>query len=264
MYLGFESVDPLRGDYPALTAGEIGQLPERMRSLLAGRTPEDLNVILTWIDQHIEHAQLARLQSAAGESDQVASDDNGVFESGGTEVRALLWCLTRYTLDTWSWSEVFAVLSLALLNEAAEAEKLYSNKPYADPVHRRWYVLYNVSTWTTEAVEAGAFAEALSRGMPETSLPCPIPRATGARQRKRVSLRHQKAAHARHAPTRVAVREATQLYQSGQFETIAAAVRAYCRRNPNKVSHLDEGNRFRTLTQGVSRQCPGVLRQAAS
>lgn len=247
LIFGLDEVHPLEGEFPPITADEVSGLPERMRRILKDCSLEELDRLMFMVNEMLasdaalseDRAAIERMIEIeeAGESgEQVTSPPPG------SEARPLIVCMDHFELPTSEWSKAFAVFSLSLLNEAAQTENALA-ATLKDP-ETDWKLLYRITPWTTAAVEAGAYAEVIHRaGTSNTS-----------GDTRKISIQHQIAGKQRHAKTHRAIRDLKKRYINGDYPSLAAAVRDFCKAEPDKVSHLAPTNRERTLREGLSNQ----------
>ncbi len=249
--LGLEATDPLNGDYPQVTTAETIGLAPRMRGILQGRSRDDLDRMLTQVNIMLESPELQK----AIAHDFAIEHDLGNDEApeaparylSASEARPLLACLDIFE-PIESWAELFATFSLALLNEAVVTERQYSielTNEDSDSEHN-WRMLFNVTPWTSAALEAGAYAEALNVGSPFGTIQTkPVS--------SKISLHSQKGGIARHGPTHKAIRALRDFYLAGNHPSYAEATKRFCKAYPAVVKHLSDDNRHRTLKEGLSR-----------
>jgi len=151
-----------------------------------------------------------------------------------------------------SWTELFAVLALGLLEEAARS---FRGWPTTAPPS--WYptpVIENDPSIQAlvDPVDAYSFAcflaavEALAFAQAEVRLPQAV--------KKQISLNNQRANIARHAASRAIEEDFWRYYQNGTFRSVRAAAKQYCDEHPEIFEILKPTNAERTLTDFFSHR----------
>jgi hypothetical protein len=258
---GFANVDPLTGDYPSETATQAQEVSARMRWILRGKSRPELDELIFTVntllnDQRLADLAFSQLEIAARRYDegvQTHDDAEDTEFDFTSDVQSLLVAARVFDIDDLDWSHLFASLALALLDTAAAVERSYTQWAEVDGPLHRWRILFNVTTWTTDAHEAGAFAQALAWGKAQA-----LERSnshTGATELKaQLTRQNRLAAFQRHAPTQKAISALTAFHVAGRFDTYKACAWAFCEAHPDLVRHLAPTNRIRTLSEGLSRQ----------
>lgn len=261
----FQQVDPKIGEYPPVTS-KLGQgIVDRARRVLAARSREELNSLLSLVNFFLEHlnpkglltyeslvlrAQIVDAEASGSSLPAKTLDD---LPATDCEVSLLFWGLDQLELFSPSetqpptWSELFAVLALGLLDSAAEEEKYYSSWADKDEWIHEYRLLRHVGYWTQQGERAIAISETLVWADSRESKRRQDQAAAKTKQ-------SQLAAFKRHEKTEKAVLELTRFFQSGRFPSMRSAVAQFCEEKKSVVEHLAPSNRIRTLTEHLSRQ----------
>lgn len=264
MILGFSYFSPHSGEMPEFTARHQIGILERSRLLLRNRSPQEcqeivdiLNLILdqtTAEDIELVFANLEMLAEKFNEGETFDLGDEADFED---ESKLLCRATERYVLSDLSsmpdlaWHELFAALAISLLNVAADDElNLTRNSPEID-ASLELLILSRITHWIKDAERAVTYGKALNWGLQQATLRINSIEAaitTSVQDRARI------AAKKRHIPTYNATLALARFFQEGDFPSQIEAVRAFCNKHPELVSHLAPTNRHRTLREGLSKQ----------
>ena len=152
-----------------------------------------------------------------------------------------------------TWMELFAILSLGLIEKACDDEQYYGKWPH-DKLSTDWLHYYRIETqaamWLVEAMNAVSAAEGFKRQLAYGE-------QIQMQEKKKRSVRLSNAAIARHSKTNDAVIAIKELYLSEGFTNRRHAVSVFCTRYPDKVEHLKPLNRMRTLAERLGKDLRG-------
>lgn len=264
--LGFEHFDPLKGACPE-TFPEYGKdIIARSRKLISNRTASDISQIIGFINWLIEKSparedslkQLNLMITNVDTDEELSNNEVQILDRDfNTSTYALKAFQANISLplhDNISnllWSEIFAVLTLSLIEKAVDDEKYYANWNHdASPDWLyEWRILSHSSYWLIEAMDAIATAE----GFRNTEV-------QEIASKEKISTRNTMAAIQRHAKTNQAILDLTTFFNAGTFKSMRNSAQIFCEKYPDKVNHLAHYNRIRTLTEGLSAHLRGMRR----
>lgn len=223
----FDAFDPLEGKPPESVGGKFEGIARRARKILANRSREEIIIaadIISWLSECdlIRDRSLRELQRMAEglESDRAHGDAEGEnIADYGHEFGSLIYVMERMSLEGISdevsnltWPDLFAVLALGLIDDAAEWERSQRRPVEAeDTFYHMWHGPHAV-----EAMEALCMAEGLVR------------QANLQREKeKAVSSARQQAANKRHHKTNAIKREFIKFYHAATFRSRAEAAHLY-------------------------------------
>lgn len=281
MFYGFKNFHPLKGCPPKALNSHGADIVVRARELLHYRTLKEIQVgmdIVNWMfdEPVLRDESFRRLSELAKSIDtpdtniKKTSEKNTKLSANKStapieplsrndhsSVSDLLFCKTKFDLADYedfpnaTWHELFAVLALGVIEKACADEKYYGSWAHDEPFDwlHEWRIETHVSDWLIEAMDAIATAEGLA--MASTSA-IQIKENTLAVEKKKRSLKSKTANIQRHAKTNAALLELLELYRQGSFRSMNHAAQIYCERNEQKVEHLLDHNRIRTLREGLS------------
>lgn len=259
MILSFSHFHPLKG-LPPETEHFLGaDIVLRARAILAGWKTSEIRKALTIINWLIEQSpanklalkQLRKEAAAVSGKRRRKNSAAPLFRDFGTDIHALKLCMGEFDIEGCdglphaTWPELFAVLALALVNEAAECE-FHHSKPSTRKTssYLQAYLRFShVSPWLAYAASAAAMAEGLALGENATK-----------GKKKKLSLRKQAASIEQHEKTMQAVKALDNYYCSGGFKSLRDATMMFIEAHPKKVAHLALEGRFKTLSEGLSLQ----------
>lgn len=261
MILGFNVFHPFNGTNTDTLSQHCADIIVRARSLVAHRTEKEVDDILNLINwilaQQPTKAEADKRLDELFNQYEEDSEKLSLYKNINSiayEVKAFkaINPIPNYDgLSLISWCEIFAILSLSILDIAHEEEIHY--KSWAkDDVHDwlyEWRIHTHVSDWLMEAMDAVATAESYKN----------IEEFQGD-IKKIISSKNSTAAIMRHAKTNVAILEIATMFNSGKAKSMRNSVQIYCENNPEKVKHLAHYNRIRTLTDGLSNHLKGRRR----
>ena len=256
MILSFSHFHPLKG-LPPETEHFLGaDIVLRARAILSVRKLKEIREAIKIINWLIEQSpanglalkQLKKEAAASGKRKHAAMP---LFRDFGADVFSLKMCMGKFDISGHegfpraTWPELFAVLALALINEAADSE-LHHDKPSTGkklPYLHEYRKLSHVSPWLTYAAAAVATAEGMM-----------LCEASAKGKKKKLSLRSQADSIELHHKTILAVKALDNYYCSGNFKSLKNAARMFIEDHPEKVAHLAPARRIKTLSEGLSRQ----------
>jgi hypothetical protein len=225
----------------------FGSLVFRARELLHDRTPDQIRYALAAVNYILENRN----------NEPVTNSPFAPADSPFLALR-LHHCAAQYDIGEIpefpqaTWTELFAVLVLGLLEEAARSFRgwptvspadwtptpVIENNPsiqaLLDPVDAYSFACF------LAAVEALAFAHAQKR----------LPKEV----KKQISLNSRRGGIARHAKARAAEEAFWDYSQQKTFPSMREAARRFCKDYPEMVKGMRENNRIRTLTDYFSRR----------
>jgi len=225
----------------------FGSLVLRARELLHDRTPDQIRYALQTVNYILEDPY----------NEHVTNSPFAPTDSPFLAAR-LHRCAARYDIceipefPNATWTELFAVLTLGLLEEAARS---FRGWPTSAPPS--WYpspVVENDASIKalTDPVDAYSFAcflaavEALAFAHAQERLPKEV--------KKRISLTSRRGGIARNAKARAAEEAFWDYCQQKTFPSRREAARRFCDDHPEIVQVLREGNAVRTLTDYYRRR----------
>lgn len=268
MILGFKYFDPLRGILPTDFPEFAGDIVFRARALLIHRSEKEIFTGLQIVSWMIDKSP-ARDEAAFAElARRAAEDSHGMKETleryiANAPIRldidsatfALKACQAKFDITGdekspgASWAELFAILALGLIDQACkdEPEPIYGNGDFHESavgsnLSYEFRTESRIAYSLVDAMDAVATAEGIHRFESD---------ATDAKQK--IKIRNSSAAIQRHAQTNEALVALKDFYISGEHKSMRNAARLFCDEFLDKVKHLAEGNRVRTLSEGLSK-----------
>jgi hypothetical protein len=257
----FEHFHPLRGEAPEFMHHELNGIAFRARGFLVGRSVREVKYSLQTINW-----MLNRLQGTVSERlDRIAAALGKAIDSGTalppdepepSDAQLLFDNRHQFDIDDQdgfpraSWEEYFAVLSLGIINDAAE-EVHYRRHRWKDNFElddgQRNVTTAIVAHYTISAMEAVCLADCLRRLRASKN-------ELEAEHKQQTSLKAQRAAIQKNASTNSLLVELKTFYEKGQFKSMRAAVLSFIEKNPTeRFKHLAPTNRMRTLSEGLSQ-----------
>lgn len=225
----------------------FGVLVHRTRSLLHNRTPDQIRYALDAVNFILENPKTDDTPNTA------VTDTNSPFLA-----ERLQTCVPYYDIGKIlefpqaTWTELFAVLALGLLGEAAQT---FRGWPTAAPPS--WYPSMALDLDpsvqdTLPPVDAYSFAcflaavEALAYAQAQVRIPIEV--------KKRISLRAKSGGIARHAAAREIEEDFCRYYEAGTFRSVRTAATLFCKEREGIFDVLDKGNAVRTLKDYYNRR----------
>jgi len=264
MILGFEHFNPIDGEYPS-TFPEVGSdIVYRAREILKFRTKDEIqeaaNVINWLIDKSPARDEVwDQLIADANRIDNDPENSQEYIEPKSkqnlhaptymlAQCKNVIQLIDHPSLPNLSWPELFAALSLTLIDQAIDEEKYYASwhKDEDNKWLHEWRIISHASHWIIEAMNAVATAE----GMRFSELQATI-------SKRKLSDRNTLAAIQRHSKTNNALLSLQKFYRENSTWSMRKVAQIFCERFPDQVSHLAHYNRVRTLSEGLSKLMKG-------
>ncbi|MGH8279020.1 MAG: hypothetical protein ACRETQ_05600 [Gammaproteobacteria bacterium] len=220
----------------------FGDLVRRARALLQDRTPDQIHYALDAVNFILDDPENNGVSSNA----PLAPEDSPFLAVQLHRYAARYDIGEIPEFPRATWTELFAVLALGLLEEAAQTFRgwptvpppiWYPSSPIeSDPMIQELIPPVDAYSFACfmAAVEALAFAHAQER------IPIEV--------KKQISLRSQRGGIARHANTTAAKEAFWDYCQKRTFRSTSEAARKFCREHAEIVQGMSEENRIRTLT----------------
>lgn len=246
-FFPFVAFDPLTGTPSQFVAGRFGQIACRARKILSGRNRSEIVSAadtLSWLllAGAAQEINFDSLEREAKELDEEKSDSSPLTLSDAQLLARAVETVSLEDINeavpNLNLAELYAVLALGLIDEAAEWEQHYMRAGYAQddsifPVA--------LSPYAVDAMEAVCMAESVQGD---------VPRLQAA---KIISGKSRNAALIRHQATNELKREFILFCRSGNFKSKAdAARRFYDSLDEEKRRLLAPTNAIRTLKEALS------------
>ena len=289
MILCFEHFDPINGEYPN-TFPEIGSdIVYRAREIVKNRTKLEIEEAVKLINWLIEHSpaieqkwdqlllDAIRLDEKIDNSDEPNEIENTKEYTSTdnlqdyidlkpkrnlhsqtymlSQCKNVVQLIDHPSLPNLTWSDLFAVLSLTLINQAIDDEKYYGSwhKDDDNDWLHDWRVISHSSYWIIESMNAIATAEGVLFSELQVTT-----------SKRKLSDRNTLAAIQRHAQTNKALIALAKFWNEGNFKSMRNASQIFCEKFPDQVSHLAHYNRIRTLSEGLSNLIKGQRQSVQS
>lgn len=243
----FVAFDPLTGTPSQFVAGRFGQIAYRARKILSRRNRSEIIAAadtLSWLllGDSVREIDLGLLEWHAKELDEKNGDSSDLTLSDAQLLARVVETVSLEDINeavpNLTLAELYAVLALGLIDEAAEWEQHYMQAGYAED--ESIYPM-GLSPYAVDAMEAVCMAESLQGD---------IPRIQAA---KIISAQKRKAALKRHANTNNLKRQFIEFFHTETFKSMAeAARRFYDGLEEGKRKLLAPTNATRTLTDALS------------
>lgn len=246
-FFPFVAFDPLTGTPSQFVAGRFGQIACRARKILSGRSRSEIIAAadtLSWLLlSDAAHAiKWGLLERQAKELDERNGDSSPLTLSDAQllarVVETVLLEDINEAVPNLTVPELYAVLALGLIDEAAEWEQHYLQAGYAEDD-----AIYPIalSPYAVDAMEAVCMAQCLHRTEPSRQAA------------KIISDQNRKAAIKRHLHITELKRQFIEFFLAGTFKSMAeAARRFYDSLEEGKRKLLAPTNAIRTLTDALS------------
>lgn len=262
---GFEHFHPIKGVHPD-TFPEYGKdIIARARKIINKKTENDLFLIINFINWLVEQSpakenseKKLELMIPDNESYELNDEDLHIlerdFDTGTYALKAFQEKISLPPLegvDNLTWSEIFAVLALGLIDKVIDDEKYYlgwKHIEHQDWLHE-WRILSHSSYWLIEAMDAVATAEGYrSREDLINST------------KEKISLRNTNANFIRHAKTNEAILAFDKFHDAIKHKSIRNSAKLFSQAYSEKLKHLSPDNHIRTLCDGLTKYRKGLRR----
>lgn len=264
--LGFEYFNPLTGTPPD-TFPEYGKdIITRARQLINKRTENEITQIISLVNWVIDHSPA--ISDSEKQLDLIIPDDEIDEEINKKNSHLLDRNLDSptYKLKAFqakinmplnmeivnlTWSEVFAVLSLSLIDKAIDDEKYYGNlakNEETDFLHE-WRIIFHASAWIIEAMESIATAEGFKDNEDHI-----------INSKNKISIKNFNASLKKHSKTNIAVLAFNKFINDGNFKSRRNAAQIFSEKFPELVNHLSPYNVVRTLCDALAKHLTGQRR----
>ena len=265
---GFEFFHPLTGSHPE-TFPEYGKdIIARARKLLDKRAEGEIYQIISLINWLIDHSPAMTdlkkqldIEIPDVEPDDATNKEN--YHLLGLNLTSPTYSLKAFQskinmplnkeIPNLTWPEVFAVLSLSLIDKAADDEKYYggwAKDEETDFLHE-WRIVFHASSWIIEAMEAVSTAEGFQQKEDQI---------TDSKQK--ISIRNYNASLKKHTKTTKAVLAFHNFVNEGSYKSRRNAAQIFSEKFPELVNHLSPYNVVRTLSDALAKHLKGQRRSS--
>lgn len=245
----FEAFDPIEGIPPDTVAGKFWPIAYRARAILKNRSRQEIIAAtdtiswlrfsdIAWEWQHKETEALVNSVNRTGNYDE------NFIGPYGADVSLLNYAMERISLDglneaipDLSWPELFAALTLGMIDRAAEWERREPDHVEQNTnVYHWWHGVFAI-----EAMEAVCIAEGLLKQ-----------EKSQIERKKAISNARQRAALKRHQKTNDLKREFIHFCATGNFKSDADAARRFLGAlDSDKKQLLAPSNAINTLLRAL-------------
>lgn len=252
----YQYYHPLEGGPPNCFYLEFEEIQSRARILLAQRSEFHIRRITEVIEEMLRDDQVMIRPLEQLEKELQAANDETVprYPRHESYVSNLANCRDLFELDKIKmvgelyWSEIFAVLALAIIASACEEQQHMEASPQCEAESADEY--HRIGEYALEAMEAIVLAEGLSSLESETGIN-QVPQLV----EKRLSDVARKAARAKQAPLNALKREFADFFGTGSHATKAEAARNfYAQLSDEKKRRLNERTYVRVLTESLKKE----------
>ena len=264
--LGFENFNPLTGTPPD-TFPEFGKdIITRARQLINKRTENEITQIISLVNWVIDHSPA--ISDSEKQLDLMIADDEIYEEIIGKNAHLLGRNLDssihklkvfqakinmpfKMEIPNLKWSEMFAVLSLSLIDKAIDDEKYYgifAKNEETDFLHE-WRITFHASSWIIESMDAIATAEGFKDNEDHI-----------INSKQKISIRNFNASLKKHSKTNSAVLAFNKFISEGKFKSTRNAAQIFSEKFPELVNHLAPYNVVRTLCDALAKHLSGQRR----
>lgn len=246
-FFPFVAFEPLTGTPSHFVAGRFRQIVYRARKILSGRSRREVVATadtLSWLllCDAAQEINLDLLERQAEELEEENGDSNPLTLSDAQLLAHIVETVSLEDINeavpNLTAPELYAVLALGLIDEAAEWEQHYMQAGYAEDDS-----IYPIalSPYAVDAMEAVCMAECLQRSEPSRQAA------------KIISEQNRKAAIKRHSLINELKRQFIEFFLAGTFKSMAeAARRFYDGLEEGRRKLLAPTNAIRTLTDALS------------
>jgi len=246
-FFPFVAFDPLTGIPSQFVAGRFAQIACRARKILSGRNRSEIIAAadtLSWLllGDAAHEVKSSLLERQAKELEEGNSDSSHLTLSDAQLLARVMETVSLEDINeavpNLAVPELYAVLALGLIDEAAEWEQHYMRASYAEDD-----AIYPValSPYAVDAMEAVCMAECLQRAEPSRQAA------------KIISEKNRNAAMKRHSRINELKRQFIEFFLAGTFKSMAeAARRFYDGLEEGRRKLLAPSNAIRTLTVALS------------